>query len=79
MEIVKESKFAKVAVWLGATSMGVYLIHPLATRAMSVVFGRVFASPVGVVVVVAEWMSAWLVASAATAAFRRMPVLNKIV
>lgn len=79
IEILKESKFAKAAIRLGATSMGVYLVHPLATRAISVVVGRVFASPVGVTVVVGEWMLAWFVAAAATVAFMRMPVLKKIV
>lgn len=79
VEIVKASKFAKVAVWLGATSMGVYLIHPLATRAISVVVERVFAPPVGVAVVVGEWVLAWVLAVVVTVAFRRMPVLKRIV
>ena len=38
---VKRERAVKVAAVLGATSLGVYLVHPLVTRALSVVAGRV--------------------------------------
>lgn len=77
--IEAETRLHKISVWIGATSMGVYLIHPLATRAISVVVRGLFEPPVGVAVVVGEWVLAWFVAVATTVALRRMPVLNRIV
>lgn len=64
---------------LGATSMGIYLVHPLITRALSVVWVRVFSAPYGVLPVLSEWLLAWGVAFVAAFVLLRLPVVNRFV
>lgn len=64
---------------LGATSMGIYLVHPLITRALSVVWVRVFSEPYGVLPVLSEWLLAWGVAFVAAFVLLRLPVVNRFV
>ena len=64
---------------LGATSMGVYLVHPLVTRALSVVWARVFGAPYGAMAVVGEWVLAWGVALAAAMVLLRVPWARRFV
>lgn len=70
---------AQIASALGATSMGVYLIHPLLTRGLSVIWSRVFPAPFGVVPVVSEWMLAWVGALLASFLLLRIPYVGKLV
>ena len=46
----------KIFRFLAATSMGVYLIHPLFARAMSFAVTRFIAPPYGLAVVLGEWI-----------------------
>ena len=54
-----------------ATSLGVYLVHPLVTRAGSVLVGRFCAAPYGAGVVLLDWTLCWLVSFAAARLFSR--------
>lgn len=74
-----KGRAAQVASTLGATSMGVYLIHPLFTRGLSVVWSRVSPSPFGAVSVVSEWVLAWAGALLASLVLLRIPYVSKFV
>ncbi len=67
----------KVAAMLGATSLGVYLVHPLVTRGLSVVVSRVAASPFTAGVVLVDWLLAWGGAMVAVLVLRKMPVVKR--
>ena len=73
-----QGRGAKVAAFLGATSMGVFLIHPLVTRGLSVILYRFTYSPYGAGVVLGEWVAAWLLALVATAVLHKHPMTKKI-
>ena len=74
-----EGRSAKVAAFLGATSMGVFLIHPLVTRGLSLILYRFTHSPYGAGVVLGEWVAAWLLALVATVVLHKHPWSKKIV
>ena len=67
---------AKAVAVLGATSMGVYLIHPLATRALSVAVGHLVQPPYPASAVLFVWMTAWCVSFAAAVVLRRVAVMR---
>ena len=76
---IKGERFMKVATVFGATSMGVYLIHPLITRGLSVVVTRLAQPPYSAPIVLAEWLSAWAVSMAAAYVLGRMPIVKRFV
>lgn len=55
-------RLAVTASFLGATSMGVYLIHPIFTKGVGIAVRHIFSAPYGVVSVVADWCVSWLCA-----------------
>lgn len=75
---IEDSRLIKAANVLGITSMGVYLVHPLMTRGLSVVAARVASPPYSVWVVLGEWIIAWLVSFVAALALLQIPVVKKI-
>lgn len=76
---VKSNRLGKIAAVLGGTSMGVYLVHPLITRGLSVVVTRQFAAPYSASVVLGEWVVAWAVSLLAAVLMLRMPIVKKFV
>lgn len=74
-----EGRVSIVVSTLGATSMGVYLIHPLATRGLSVLWPHVFPSPFGAIPVLSEWMLAWASALVAAYILLRVPFVNRFI
>ena len=76
---VKSVRVGKIAAVLGATSMGVYLLHPLATRGLSVVVTRQIAAPYSASVVIGEWVVAWGISMVGAVLMLRLPVLRKFV
>ena len=72
-------KSLKVATILGATSMGVYLVHPLVTRGLSVLVTRAVRPPYMAWIVLGEWLLAWAISFAATVVLKRMPVAKRFV
>lgn len=76
---VKSVRIGRVAAILGATSMGVYLLHPLATRGLSVVVSRLIAAPYSASVVVGEWVVAWGISMVGALLMLRMPVIRRFV
>ena len=75
----KSLKIKRFVGLFGVASMGVYLIHPLFTRAISVVITRCVIPPYSVFVVFAEWGLAWLLALVATLIIRRVPIVKMVV
>lgn len=75
----RSERFAKIAAFLGATSMGVYLIHPLITRGLSVVVARLVQPPYSAQVVLADWVVAWVLSIAATYLLGRMPYVRRFI
>lgn len=53
------SAAGRIAVAFGATSMGVYLAHPLFTRCFSIPVGKLFATPYGVMPILLVWCASW--------------------
>ena len=72
-------KFVKIMVFLGATSMGVYLVHPLITRGLSVVVARLSQPPFSAQIVLAEWLLAWVISLAAAYVLGLLPVVRRFV
>lgn len=71
--------FVKIAGFLGATSMGIYLIHPLVTRGLSVAITRIAQSPYSAQIVLLEWIVAWSLSLAAAYLLGRLPVVKRFV
>lgn len=71
-------KFAAVGTFLGATSMGVYLIHPLFTKAFGLIVARLFPQPYGVGAVLFDWVMSWLAALLLTVVFLRIPKISRV-
>ena len=67
-------KMAGVCEWLGMTSMGVYLIHPLFSVGISKVIGRFFNAPLpyGLIPIVFVWISAYAVSLILVGLFYRL-------
>ena len=76
---IRSGSFQKVAAILGATSMGVYLIHPLVTRGLSVLVTRGVKPPYVAWIVLGEWIAAWLISFAFAVVLKRMPVAKRFV
>lgn len=76
---IKSVREGKIAAVLGATSMGVYLLHPLATRGLSVVVTRLVAAPYSASVVGGEWVVAWGISMVAAVVMLRLPGLRRFV
>lgn len=76
---IKSVRVGKMAAVLGATSMGVYLLHPLATRGLSVVVTRLIAAPYSASVVVGEWVVAWGISMVAAVVMLRLPGVKRFV
>lgn len=76
---IRSSRFQKVAAILDATSMGVYLVHPLVTRGLSVLVTRAFQPPYVAWIVLGEWIAAWLISFALAVVLKRMPVAKRFV
>lgn len=72
-------RLAAVASFLGVTSMGVYLIHPIFTKGVGIVVRRIFAAPYGVVPVVTDWGISWLCALVVTLVLLRFSKLARFV
>ena len=72
-------RLLRVATILGTTSMGVYLVHPLVTRGLSVLVTRVIQPPFMAWIVLGEWIAAWLFSFVAAVVLKRMPVIKKFV
>ena len=75
----KSERIKRVVTFLGATSMGVYLVHPLFTRAISVVVAKCIPAPYTALVVLSEWSLAWLLSLAAAFLFNRLPFVKRFV
>ena len=75
----KSERIKCIATFLGATSMGVYLVHPLFTRAISVGVTRCIPAPYTAPVVLSEWSLAWLLSFVAAILLLRIPVVRRFV
>ena len=75
----KSERWVKVAALFGATSLGVYLVHPLVTRGLSVAVARLVHSPYSVPIVLADWLLAWAISIAAAYVLGRMPIARRFV
>lgn len=69
----------RLVVVLGATSMGVYLIHPLITAGFGVVVRKLFMQPYGVVPIMLDWVACWILALLVAVVLQRVPMFNRFV
>ena len=76
---VKRERVVKVAAVLGATSLGVYLLHPLVTRGLWAVVARMAQPPFSAWGVLGEWVLAWAVSLVVVAGARRVPGVRRLV
>ena len=76
---VKGAPLIRIAAVLGATSLGVYLVHPLVTRAFSMVASRLVATPFSAGVVFADWILAWGVSFVVVLLLRYVPIMKRFV
>ena len=75
----KSERIQRIAAFLGATSMGVYLVHPIFTRAISVVVAKCMPSPCSALVVLSEWFLAWILSLAVASILLRIPFARRFV
>ncbi len=75
----KHERVTRIVTFLGAASMGVYLVHPLFTRALSVVVAKCMPTPCSALVVLSEWFLAWLFSLAVASILLRIPVVRRFV
>ena len=75
----KGERMGRSAALLGATSLGVYLIHPLVTRGLSVVVSRMVMPPFSASVVLSDWLLAWGASVVTVLILRRIPVIRRMV
>lgn len=75
----RSERMVKIAASLGATSMGVYLVHPLITRGLSVVVTRLAQPPYSAQIVLSEWVVAWALSLSAAYVLGRLPVVKRFV
>ncbi len=76
---IKCERLFRVATILSTTSMGVYLVHPLVTRGLSVLVTRVVKPPYMAWIILGEWIAAWLISFAVAVVLKRMPVAKRFV
>ena len=76
---VKSVRVRNAAAVLGATSMGVYLLHPLVTRGLSFFVTRQIVAPYSASVVGGEWVVAWGISMVAAVLMLRLPVIRRFV
>lgn len=69
-----EWKESRISTWLAATSMGVYLIHPLFARGVSFGLTRMLPPPYNAWIVVGEWVVVWMLALGLVALMQKMPM-----
>lgn len=74
---IRRERAVNVAAVLGATSLGVYLVHPLVTRGLSVVVSKLVAQPFSAWVVLGDWVLAWCISLAAAVVMRRVPGVRR--
>lgn len=55
-------RWGKLGSLLGQTSMGVYLLHPLFTKAFGIGIRQMFAAPYGTTAVLLDWLISWVAA-----------------
>lgn len=67
------------ASFLGGTSMGVYLIHPLMTVGMVIFVKRLCSAPYGIAPTLAVWIGAWLLSLGLTVVLQRIRSLRWLV
>lgn len=72
-------RISAVARFLGKTSLGVYLMHPLTARLGNVLLEHVFAAPYGPGVVLLDWLLAWVGALGLAAVFCSIPSTRRFV
>lgn len=68
-----------LAKFLGGTSLGVYLIHPMMARLSNVLLVHAFPPPYGAGVVLLDWCITWACALGLTIAFCAVPSLKRFV
>lgn len=74
---IENVRIAKVVDWLGATSMGVFLVHPIITAGLHVVVDRVFLKPFDAFSVLIDWGISWLIAIAISTYAIRLPFVRR--
>ena len=74
---VKGGRFMKVATAFGATSMGIYLIHPLITRGLSVIITNLLQPPYSAQIVLVEWFLAWVLSLVVAYVLWLMPIMRR--
>ena len=76
---IERERAVKMAAVLGATSLGVYLVHPLVTRGLSVLVSKLVVQPFSVGVVLMDWIVAWSLSIVVALVLRRFPLVRRVV
>ena len=74
--LVGRSNCVKV---LGATSMGVYLIHPIITAGIGIAAKRVFVPPFGLRAIMVDWLICYVVSLVLAAVMYSIPKVNRFI
>lgn len=74
----QRERVVKVATVLGATSLGVYLGHPLVTRGLWAVIARMVQPPFSAWDVLGEWVLAWAFSLVVVAGARQVPGVRRL-
>lgn len=69
----------RIGKLFGETSLGVYLVHPLMTAGLGVLVRKLYGPPYSAVVVIADWLGAYLMALALTLVMLRISWIRRFV
>ena len=76
---LESARWVCVAEFLGCTSMGVYLIHPLFMAGIGAVTRKLISAPYGVLAIAVNWIVCWLMAGGLAFVLLRIPKVNRFV
>ena len=74
---IVNARISMIVEWLGATSMGVFLVHPIITAGMHIVADRIFVKPFGVFPVALDWTVCWMIAIVVATIALKTPYIRK--
>lgn len=72
-------RISRIATIAAETSLGVFLVHPLITKALGLVFKRFCGVPYGVVATTLDWGVCWVIAFLLTFFASKLPYIQRVV
>ena len=72
-------RYKYISSFLGSTSMGVYLVHPIITAGVGLGLKRLFTSPFGMNAIFVDWLTCYFLALICALIMSKIPLINRFV